>query len=81
MIERNRDPQSAASVRTAAKTRWAVNTGLVYVPILRSGCAMEVDDELQAMVACPANRFAKISELALNVRFTARDVPSPVADR
>lgn len=42
---------------------------------------MEVDYQLEAVVASPSDRFAEVRELTLDVGFALGDVPGPVANR
>lgn len=50
-----------------------------YVPVLAPGCAVQVDDQLKAVIIGPGDRVSEIRKLSLDVRFSRADLPSPIS--
>jgi hypothetical protein len=42
---------------------------------------MQVDNKLKTMVTSPGDGASEVSELSLDIGLSARDIPSPKADR
>ena len=50
-----------------------------HVPVLAPGCAVQVNDQLKAVIIGPCDRVSEIRKLSLNVRFSLADIPSPIS--
>jgi hypothetical protein len=41
---------------------------------------MEINDYFQSMILCPIYSFGQVRQLALNIRFSGRDIKCPISD-
>ncbi len=55
--------------------------GKEYVPVLAPRCAVQVNDQLEAVITGPGDRVSEISKLSLYVRFSRADLPCPISYR
>ena len=61
---------------------WSASPEIEWcVPVLAPGCAVQVNDQLKAVIIGPCDRVSEIRKLSLNVRFSPADIPSPISYR
>lgn len=53
----------------------------VVEPVLAARRAVQVDDQLEAVISSPGDRVSEIRELSLYVRFSRADLPRPISYR
>lgn len=53
----------------------------VIEPVLAARRAVQVDDQLEAVISSPGDRVSEIRELSLYVRFSRADLPRPISYR
>jgi hypothetical protein len=70
----------ARVVKADAPSAYACTQYEPNIPVLAAGRAVEVDDNLEAVVARPGDGLLEIRQLALAVRLAAGDIERPEAD-
>jgi hypothetical protein len=67
-------------VAIGSKQGLSTTTGIV-VTVLTSGSTVQIDHDLDVVIACPANDSVQVFSLPLNIGFTSRNIVCPETDR